>query len=222
MFESILSSDSGTFSITSELICLGVALVLGTLVALTHAAEGKANKRFLTTLAIMPMLVQVVITMVNGNLGTSVAVLGTFSLIRFRSIKSNARELLSIFFVMAIGLSLGMGQVLFAVVFTVIVCLVLLITGRLPFGENKNLKQLKIVVPEDLDYEKMFDKIFEQYTNSHELIKSKTTNMGSLYELVYEAEMKNDASGREFMDDIRTKNGNLKVMLSTPIVEDRV
>ena len=115
-----------------------------------------------------------------------------------------------------------MGQVLFAVVFTVIVCLVLLITGRLPFGENKNLKQLKIVVPEDLDYEKMFDKIFEQYTNSHELIKSKTTNMGSLYELVYEAEMKNDASGREFMDDIRTKNGNLKVMLSTPIVEDRV
>lgn len=222
MFESILSSDSGTFSITSELICLGVALVLGTLVALTHAAEGKANKRFLTTLAIMPMLVQVVITMVNGNLGTSVAVLGTFSLIRFRSIKSNARELLSIFFVMAIGLSLGMGQVLFAVVFTVIVCLVLLITDRLPFGENKNLKQLKIIVPEDLDYEKMFDKIFEQYTNSHELIKSKTTNMGSLYELVYEAEMKNDASGREFMDDIRTKNGNLKVMLSTPIVEDRV
>jgi len=123
---------------------------------------------------------------------------------------------------MAIGLSLGMGQVLFAVVFTVIVCLVLLITGRLPFGENKNLKQLKIIVPEDLDYEKMFDKIFEQYTNSHELIKSKTTNMGSLYELVYEVEMKNDASGREFMDDIRTKNGNLKVMLSTPIVEDRV
>ncbi len=222
MFESILSSESGTFSVTSELICLGVALILGILVALTHAAEGRTNKKFLVALAVMPMLVQVVITMVNGNLGTSVAVLGTFSLIRFRSIKSNARELLSIFFVMAIGLSLGMGQVFFAVVFTIVTCLVLLIASRLPFGNNKNIKRLKIVVPEDLDYEKMFDKVFDKYTESHELIKSKTTNMGSLYELVYEVEMKSDASGREFMDDIRTKNGNLKVMLSTPIIEESV
>lgn len=222
MFESILNTDSGTFSITSELICLGVALALGILVALTHAAEGKANKKFLTALAVMPMLVQVVITMVNGNLGTSVAILGTFSLIRFRSIKSNARELLSIFFVMAIGLSLGMGQVFFAVVFTVVVCLVLLISNRIPFALNKNYKRLKIVVPEDLDYEKMFDKIFDKYTNSHELIKSKTVNMGSLYELIYEVEMKRDASGRDFIDDIRTKNGNLKVILSTPIVDESV
>ena len=222
MFESILSSESGTFSVTSELICLGVALILGILVALTHAAEGRTNKKFLVALAVMPMLVQVVITMVNGNLGTSVAVLGTFSLIRFRSIKSNARELLSIFFVMAIGLSLGMGQVFFAIVFTIVTCLVLLIASRLPFGGQKNYKRLKIVVPEDLDYEKMFDKIFDKYTASHELIKSKTTNMGSLYELIYEVEMKSDASGRDFIDDIRTKNGNLKVILSTPIVEESV
>ena len=222
MFESILNSESGTFSVTSELICLGVALILGILVALTHAAEGRTNKKFLIALAVMPMLVQVVITMVNGNLGTSVAVLGTFSLIRFRSIKSNARELLSIFFVMAIGLSLGMGQVFFAIVFTVVTCLVLLLANRLPFGGQKNYKRLKIVVPEDLDYEKMFDKIFDKYTNSCELIKSKTTNMGSLYELVYEVEMKSGASGRDFMDDIRTKNGNLKVILSTPIAEESV
>ena len=220
MFESILSMDSGVFDIKSELICLGVALVLGILVALTHAAEGRANKKLLTALAIFPMLVQVVIVMVNGNLGTSVAILGTFSLIRFRSIKSNARELISVFFSMAIGLALGMGQVLFAVVFTVLTCIILLITGRLHFGEGKNIKRLKIVVPEDLDYEKMFDKVIDKYTNEANLIKCKTINMGSLYELVYEVEMKPDASGRDFIDELRTKNGNLKVMLSTPIVED--
>ena len=214
MFESILSTDSGVFDIKSELICLGVALVLGVLVALTHAAEGRANKKLLTALAIFPVLVQVVIVMVNGNLGTSVAILGTFSLIRFRSIKSNARELISVFFSMAIG------QVLFAVVFTVLTCIILLITSRLHFGEGKNIKRLKIVVPEDLDYEKMFDKVLDKYTNEANLIKCKTINMGSLYELVYEVEMKSDASGRDFIDELRTKNGNLKVMLSTPIVED--
>ena len=211
MFESILSTDSGVFDIKSELICLGVALVLGVLVALTHAAEGRANKKLLTALAIFPVLV---------HLGTSVAILGTFSLIRFRSIKSNARELISVFFSMAIGLALGMGQVLFAVVFTVLTCIILLITSRLHFGEGKNIKRLKIVVPEDLDYEKMFDKVLDKYTNEANLIKCKTINMGSLYELVYEVEMKSDASGRDFIDELRTKNGNLKVMLSTPIVED--
>jgi len=221
MFESILSTDSGTFNIGSELICLGVALVLGILVALTHAAEGRTNKKFLTAIAVLPVLIQVVITMVNGNLGTSVAVLGTFSLIRFRSIKSNARELVSIYFTMAIGLALGMGQVLFAVVFTVITCLILLIAGKLHFGENKTIKQLKIIVPEDLDYEKMFDKTFEKYTNKCELLRCKTVNMGSLYELLYEVDMKNNTSGRDFIDELRTKNGNLKVILSTPLVEDK-
>lgn len=220
MFESILSVESGTFSIVNELICLGVALVLGILIALTHAAEGRTNKKFLVALAVLPMLVQVVITMVNGNLGTSVAILGAFSLIRFRSIRSNARQLLSIFFAMAIGLALGMGQVLFAAVFTVIICLILLIASRLHFAENSKVKELKIVVPEDLNYERAFDKIFDKYTDSCTLIKSKTTNMGSLYELKYEIEMKGDMSGRDMMEEIRAKNGNLKVMLSAPIEDD--
>ena len=220
MFESILSVESGTFSITNELICLGVALILGILIALTHAAEGRTNKKFLVAIAVLPMLVQVVITMVNGNLGTSVAILGAFSLIRFRSIRSNARQLLSVFFAMAIGLALGMGQVLFAAVFTVIICLVLLIASKLHFAEHSQVKELKIVVPEDLNYEKTFDKIFDKYTDSCKLIQSTTTNMGSLYELKYEVEMKSDTSGRDMMEEIRAKNGNLKVALSIPIEDD--
>ena len=220
MFESILGTETGVFDIKGELICLGVALVLGILVALTHAAEGKTNKKFLTALAVFPVLVQTVIVMVNGNLGTSVAILGTFSLIHFRSIKSNARELISVFFSMAIGLALGMGQVLFAIIFTILTCLILLIASRLHFGEDKLSKHLKIIVPEDLNYEKIFDATLEKYTTEANLIKCKTINMGSLYELEYEIEMKSNASGRDFIDELRSKNGNLKVMLSTPIVED--
>ena len=213
MFTSIFVN--GSLTAGSVFLSLGLALLLGFAGALYYTKRNiTATRSFAFTLALLPIIITTVIMVVNGNLGAGIAVAGSFSLIRFRSIKSNARELISVFFSMAIGLALGMGQVLFAVVFTVLTCIILLITGRLHFGEGKNNKRLKIVVPEDLDYEKMFDKVIDKYTNEANLIKCKTINMGSLYELVYEVEMKPDASGRDFIDELRTKNGNLKVILS--------
>lgn len=208
MFNSIL--DGNNLSISSSLICMFSALLLGGIVALIHGK--KSSKDFLITLVTLPLIVQVVIIMVNGNLGTSVAILGAFSLIRFRSLQCNSKELLVIFLTMAIGLATGMGYIIFAFVFTIVACLTIFILDKLFSG--KAIKQLKIVVPEDLDYEEIFDDIFEKYTNSVKMIKTKTINMGSLYELTYDVDLKGNVKSKDFIDELRVKNGNLKISLT--------
>jgi len=219
MFNSILSDEISTLSITNVMICFAAAIVLGLVIAFIHMKTSKKyNKNFIITLAILPILVQVVMMMVDGNLGTSVAVLGAFSLIRFRSIPGNSREITSIFFVMAIGLSLGMGQVWFAVFITFIISILLLIFYKTRFGEkNEGTRILKVVVPEDLDYEEVFDDILQEYTSSYNLDQIKTTNMGSMYELKYELILKNRQDTKQFIDDLRVRNGNMKIVLNHPI-----
>jgi len=210
MFNSILN---GNLSIVSSLICMISSLILGGIVAFVHR---KSSKDFLITLITLPLIVQVVITMVNGNLGTSVAILGAFSLIRFRSLQCNSKELLVIFLTMAIGLATGMGYILYAFVFTILACLSIFILNKMFVG--KEVKRLKIVIPEDLDYEEVFDDIFKKYTNNVTIIKSKTINMGSLYELTYDIEFKNNIKTKDFIDELRVRNGNLKIIL-THVIE---
>lgn len=210
MFSSIL--DSNNLSIISSLICMATALILGGIVAFIHR---NSSKDFLITLVTLPLIVQVVIIMVNGNLGTSVAILGAFSLIRFRSLQCNSKELLVIFLTMAIGLATGMGYILFACVFTLIACLTVLLLNKVLVG--KKTKQLKIVIPEDLDYEEVFDDVFKKYTCNVRIIKCKTINMGSLYELTYEISFKNNIKSKDFIDELRVRNGNLKIVLTHEI-----
>lgn len=217
MFSSIL--DSGVTP-TSFFICIGVAFVLGVIVALVHKKTSPASSGFVTTLAILPMLVAMAITLVNGNIGAGVATVGIFSLVRFRSIPGNSRSILSVFFAMAIGLAVGTGYVTFAALFTVIVSAIIVLLKLINFGEGKHQRKiLTILVPEDLDYTEMFDDVFAKYTKSHLLKRSKTTNMGSLFELTYDVEEKSKINEKEFIDKIRIKNGNLKVTLSHPIVD---
>ncbi|MBQ1298379.1 DUF4956 domain-containing protein [Candidatus Saccharibacteria bacterium] len=223
MFNSIFEAGATGLSIKTALICSGIALGLGLIVAFTHMKTSKTTKGFLITLATLPLLVMAVMIMINGNLGTSIAILGAFSLIRFRSIQGNAKELLSVFFVMTIGLALGMGHILFATVITVIAVVAILLFSYTNFLEpNKNQRSLKIVIPEDLDYDEVFDEIFKKYTNKHELIKMKTMNMGSLYKLTYDITIKPDIKEKEFLDEIRVKNCNLKVLLSHPNYEEEI
>jgi len=219
MFNSILSDEVSTLSIINVMICFAVAIILGLVIAYIHIKTSKKyNKNFVITLAILPILVQVVMMMVDGNLGTSVAVLGAFSLIRFRSIPGNSREITSIFFVMAIGLSLGMGQVWFAIFITLIISILLLIFYKTKFGEkNEGTRILKIIIPEDLDYDEVFDDIFDNYTSMCNLEQIKTTNMGSMYELKYELILKNKQDTKKFIDDLRVRNGNMKIVLNHPI-----
>lgn len=217
MFTSILN-ETATLSITDALICMASSLGLGIIVALTHTLTKKYTKNFITVLVLLPLLVQVVIMMVNGNLGTSVAILGAFSLIRFRSMPGTSRELLSIFESMAIGLSIGMGHILFAVVFTILISLTLLILSITSFGEKPKTQNIKILIPEDLDYTNVFEDIMNKYTNTHEILKVKTTNLGSMYEITYNIELKN-INEKEFIDELRTRNGNLNITLNHELKE---
>lgn len=216
MFNTIFNSTASGLDIGTMLICAGVGIALGIIISLVHKFTSRCSKDFLITLATLPVLVSVVMIMINGSLGTSIAILGAFSLVRFRSIPGSAKELLSVFFAMAIGLALGMGHVLFAVVFTVIVSGMILIFNKLPmFSGGKTEQILKITIPEDLDYTNAFNDEFEKFTKSHRLLKSKTINMGSLYKISYYVTLKGNVNEKEFLDAIRTKNCNLQVLLST-------
>ena len=215
MFNSVFDTAATGLNITTILLCSGAAIALGLVIAFTHLKTSRTSKNFLITLTILPLLVEVVMLMVNGSLGTSIAILGAFSLIRFRSIAGNSKEISSVFFAMAVGLALGMGHILFAAVVTAITVMVILILSKSKiFNLSAQPQTLKITIPEDLDYSHVFDAEFKKYTNYHELVRSKTSNMGSLYVLTYEVSLKKTASEKEFLDAIRVKNSNLKVLLS--------
>ena len=213
MFTSILNTAVGSLTVANALICTFVALVLGLLIAFTYMYCGVYTKGFLISLAILPSVVQVVIMMVNGNLGIGVAVAGAFSLVRFRSVQGSSREISGIFFAMAVGLVTGMGYITFALVITAIVCLVFFILSKTSFGEkNREEKALKITIPENLDYTEIFDDIFEKYVKNVSLERVKTTNLGSMYELGYNIVLKNASEEKAFIDEIRCRNGNLPVI----------
>lgn len=212
MFNSIINSN---LQVTSFSICIITSIILGFVVALLHMKTTKSNKNFITTLVILPVLVTVVILLVNGNLGTSVAVVGAFSLVRFRSIPGNSKEILDVFFAMSIGLAVGTGYIAFAVIFTLITSLISYILYKTNFGEDQTKDRiLKIAIPEDLDYEEAFDDIFKKYLDSVSLRQSKTINMGSMFELTYIVNLKTNIKEKELIDSVRVRNGNLKVSLT--------
>ncbi len=215
MFDRIFENSTVGISYMEVLICLLSALILGIIIALLYKKLCYASKSFMLTLALLPMIVLCVIMMVNGNLGTGVAVLGAFSLVRFRSVPGTSREILFIFFSMAIGLALGMGQVLFAFVITIVIAISAYGLNQMKyFEDDKYRKELKIMIPEDLDYEEVFDDLFEQYCKQHQLLRVRTIQLGTLIELVYEIHLKKNISEKAFMDDLRVRNANLTIILS--------
>ena len=212
MFNSVIKS--GGLTLNSAIICIASAVLLGIIISFVHMKSSKYTKNYIVTLAILPLLVATVMIMVNGNLGTGVAIAGAFSLVRFRSMPGNSKEIASVFFAMAIGIAIGMGQIVFATLVTLIVSLLFLIFYKTKFGEEKNsYKTLDIVIPESLDYEEVFDDIFKNYTIAYELLRIKTTNLGSLYELKYDITLKDGMKIKDLIDDIRVRNGNLKVSI---------
>ncbi len=211
IFQSILTS---TLTPATFFICTAVSVVLGLLIALCYMKTCKKhNAGFVTTIALLPAVVQIVIMLVNGNLGAGVAVAGAFSLVRFRSIPGTAREICMIFIALAAGLATGMGYLAFAVCFVIVTALLALIYAKMGLGEkaSKGKKSLVIVIPETLNYTEVFDDLFKEYTESNELVSVKTTNMGSLFKLSYEVKLKDASREKEFIDALRTRNGNLEI-----------
>ena len=204
-----------TTQITAQVfaICTAVSLALGLGTALLCMYKSRYTQSFILTLAMLPAVVQVVIMLVNGNIGAGVAVAGTFSLVRFRSAPGTAREIGMIFLAMAIGLATGMGYVALAVFFFLVMAAFVLLLTCLRFGGgNGQERELKITIPENLDYEGLFDDLFQKYARSARLERVKTTNMGTLYELHYSVVLKGERIPKEFLDELRCRNGNLNIV----------
>ena len=219
-----LFNDVFTSTAVKPLIMLeaiGVALVLGLVVAKVYQYKTVYSKSFVMSLALLPALIAVVIFLVNGSLGAGVAVMGGFSLIRFRSAPGGAKELVSIFLAMTIGIAIGMGYLVFAGAFTLIMSVAIVLLETINFGQMKHsIRQLTIVIPESLDYESIFDDIFDKATNHLELASVKTSDMGSLFKLKYIIQLNGKMTEKELMDALRTRNGNLEIAISRYITKE--
>lgn len=217
-FGSIFDTElTREIEIENCLLCIGVALLLGAIMALAYMFKTKFTKSFVVTVALLPAIVGVVIMMVNGSVGAGVAVAGAFSLVRFRSAPGTAREIVTLFMAMGTGLIVGMGYLGFAVVFTVIMCAVFVLYNFVGIhirATDTKYKTLKITIPEDLDYSDAFDDIFMEYTRDAELVRVKTTNMGSMFRLTYNVTLRDLGKEKEMIDKIRCRNGNLEIMVS--------
>ena len=206
---------SNPLTLGSVLLCTAASVFFGLCIAFIYMITGKYNKNFVVTLALLPSMVQIVIMLVNGNIGTGVAVAGAFALVRFRSIPGTARDIGSIFFTMAVGLITGMGYLFYGLLFMVIIGVEQIILARCGFGKEKRaLRILRITIPEHLDYDELFDDLFAKYTTGTELDRVRTTNLGSLYELTYLIQLKTPSVPKAFIDELRCRNGNLNVILS--------
>ncbi len=216
LFTSVFdSAETAPVAISSFLLCLVVALALGLMITALYMHKTHYTKSFVVTLAILPAVVAMMILMVNGNIGAGVAVAGTFSLVRFRSVPGTAKEIGAIFLAMGAGLAMGMGYIGFAVLFTLLVSGANYVLTASSFGEVSTAQRmLTITIPEDLDYTGVFDTIFEQYAKTAELSRVKTTNMGSLLRLTYDVELLANCSEKDMIDALRCRNGNLEIVLA--------
>ena len=218
LFKGLFDTDlTMVISVSDFLLCLGASLVIGIFMAFAYMYRTRYTKSFVVTLALLPAVVCVVIMMVNGNVGTGVAVAGAFSLVRFRSVPGTAKEICTLFLAMGAGLIAGMGYLGFALLFTAVMCVMFVLYNRLDFGTKKNaatFKTFTITIPEDLDYSGIFDDIFSEFTTSHDLVRVKSTNMGSMFKLTYNVMLRDVTREKEMIDKIRCRNGNLEIAVS--------
>lgn len=208
-------TTTSTISTGNFILCTLASLVLGIVIAFAFNFKQNKTKSFMMTLALLPVIVQVVIMLVNGNIGTGVAVMGAFSLVRFRSVPGSAMDICAIFLSMAVGLASGTTHLGLAVTLALSVSLLNVVYTILPVvSKRKTEKELNITIPESLDYTEVFDDIFEKFLSDFELVQVKTTNMGSLFKLKYKVTFKSGANEKQLIDELRCRNGNLEIMCS--------
>ena len=218
MFQGLFDTDmTSVITVTDFLLCIGCSLLVGLLLAFGYMYRSRYTKSFVLTLTLLPAVVCVVIMMVNGNVGAGVAVAGAFSLVRFRSVPGTAKEISMLFLAMGAGLIAGMGYLAYAFLFAAIMCGVSMLYNRMDFGMRRKTavyKTLNITIPEDLDYSSVFEEILDVYCVAYELVRVKTTNMGSLFRLTYDLTLREGAQEKEMIDKLRCRNGNLEITVS--------
>ena len=220
MLESIFNTTSAntSISLTSSILTILISFILGGIISFTYMKT--CNKRgysqsFSLTLIIVPTVIAIIVLLIGSNVARAFSLTGAFSIIRFRSAPGDPKDISYVLFTMAAGLACGVGLFGYAILFTLFLCLLMATLNVFNFGEKKiSQKLLKITIPEDLDYEGAFDDLFLKFTTNHELIKVKTMDLGSLYQLVYTVAMDSKVSQKEFLDELRCRNGNLNITLS--------
>lgn len=217
MFESILTTTDTTISAGSSMLAIAAALILGIAISFCYMytqKKGTYSKDFVIAIAILPVIVAVVIMLVGSSMARALSLAGAFALVRFRSAPGSAKDIAVVFFAMSVGLAAGLGFIVFAVVVSVIISIALIVLSKTKFGDSRDMaKVLKITIPEDLNYNGVFEDLFEEYTTFYELRNVKTTNMGTLYELTYSVSMKPESEEKSFIDSLRCRNGNLNITL---------
>ncbi len=216
LFGGILDTTSAmSIQLSDFFICVIASMGLGVFMSRMYAYKTKCTKGFVLTLAVLPLAISIVIMMVNGNIGAGVAVAGAFSLVRFRSVPGTAKEISAIFTAMCTGLTVGMGYIGFAVLFAIIASVFAMVLSISSFGEPKtNSRVVSITIPENLNYTEVFDDIMAKYTDESSLVSAKTMSMGSLFKLRFDVELKDTSLEKEFIDELRCRNGNLEIMVS--------
>jgi heme/copper-type cytochrome/quinol oxidase subunit 4 len=220
IFSSIVNAGEG-LTLSAYLIALGTSLFCGLIVLFATAFRNNVTKSFAVTVLLLPAIVQTVIMMVNGNVGTGIAVAGAFSLVRFRSVPGKAREIASIFLAMTAGLASAAGYVGIALLFTAVISVIMLVFSLIPIKREREY-ELHVTIPESLNFNGVFDGIFKEYARSARLTKTKTSNMGSLYKLTYIVDLKDPLKSKEMIDAIRERNGNLEISLCTAPEENEL
>ncbi len=213
MLDSIFSGLSGEATLAEALVSLLLSLVLGFAISCVYRWKNDHSPTLTLGIVLLPAIVQAVIMLVNGSLGTGLAVMGAFTLVRFRSVAGSAKDITCIFFAMAVGLAMGMGYALYAVLFSAVIGSAYFVLSNLRYGEKAAVKTLRVTIPEDLEYEGIFDDLFQTHLRKAELCTVKTTNLGSLFELQYRVILKDDTKQKALIDEIRCRNGNLAVVL---------
>jgi uncharacterized membrane protein YhiD involved in acid resistance len=214
LFSSVITA---AIDAKSFMLCTLASVLIGALVAFTYTYKTKSSKNFTITIALLPLVVQVVIMLVNNSLGAGIAVAGAFSLTRFRSVPGTAKEICAVFATMAVGLATGMGFIWVAAVFTAIMVVFTLFYTLVGFGKAKSAdRELKITIPENIDYTNLFDDLMKKYTSFNELVRVRTVNMGSLFQLVYKVRLRDVNKTKQFLDELRCRNGNLDIICTLP------
>ena len=219
MFESIFTSTAdNSINISQAAISLGASIVMGVIIAIVYMYICKKEgyqKNFIIGLLMLPAVVSVVILLVGSNVARAFSMAGAFALVRFRSVPGSAKDIAIVFFAMASGLACGLGYVTFACVFVVIMIVILILLTVFNFAQpHTDIKQLRITIPESLNYSDVFDEVMNKFTEKAELRKVKTTNMGTMFELSYNVVVKGSVNEKEFIDNLRMRNGNLNISLS--------
>ena len=227
MLETIISSTTGeSFTLANALLVIGSSIILGLLISLanmyTHKKEGY-TPGFTITLIMLPVIISIIILLVGNNVARAFSLAGAFSIIRFRSAPGDPKDISYIFFTLAVGLACGMGYIGYGVIVTVILCIIMIVLDKIKFAvpKTKNMR-LKILVPEDLNYEGVFDKILDSYSTNWATESVKTKDFGALFEISYKIHLKEGVSQKNLIDELRCKNGNLTIALTSAGLEEKV